>query len=507
MWSFWLVSSLTLLLFPLACSPAEKDLSPQAALLWDGPQLPQRSSFDFAGDKITVLTGDSVIITKARLFQKNQIFIKDYIVDVTNPARSGWNLGQQAKRYEATRLSHHEGFISKDSYGSEYKLHGRLSYTQCVTLCLLEKAALPSTNQQVNELIALHGNLEGFFWLKVDQFMTEGKYTLDFNHRQLFPENFWSNGTTQLYHFHDDQYQPIPHQNLHGLTTYYDFESKTYYNRQFHGLIVRSNVRRDIQILIPVSATAHGGTFSEGNCVCARDLSLNLKNTFAAKTLARRARYRTIRSPRFLEVQRIKSISENPLGSNVVSILGNPKFFSSPDFSCFSPDDLHYLRIDDLRNASQRYKRGLPIAAKLSLLVATKLAQFSLPYAFSHKEDFLQKLKSEVKGRFLSVPTISNVTLQAYMNEKFGSGATSVHVMEDRIKVDYEEPNQALSTFAPPSLHHAKSLESISHDLSYIEKEILPQISPALLQDLIIQLPYALNQGTQILLKTRFPLL
>ena len=488
----------------LTSSLAEDAFSPDVALLWQGPQAPQRSSFDFSGDKLTVITGDSVIVTKARLHQKNQIFIRDFIVDLTSPARSGWNLGMQAQRYEGTRLSNHEGFISHQHYAYEYKLHGSLSQDQCLTLCLLEKSSLPSKEAQVKELTSLFKSLKDFFWIQVEQDMSGGTYILTFDHHQVFPRNLWSNGTMNLFNYHDDHYQTIPHQKLYGITSYYNFESGTYYNRQFHKLIARMTINRDLQVLIPLAATAHNNKFSEAACVCARDLSLNLKHTYEAQTLARRARYRILRSPKFLEVQRVKSVTDNPLSSNVLSILGNPTFYSSPSFSHMTPDDLHPLRIDDHRNASYRYKRGLPLAAKLSLIMASKLAQFSLPYAFSNQEDILQKLKTQIKGKFLEVPqtSLSNVSFQSYLNEKFGSGSTSVLVLEDRIRVSYDEPNMSLSTMEPPSLSHAKNLHSISYDLSYIEKEILPQISPALLKKLIQHLPYQLNPGSQILLKS-----
>ena len=134
-----------------------------------------------------------------------------------------------------------------------------------------------------------------------------------------------------------------------------------------------------------------------------------------------------------METQRVKRVSEDPLSSNVLSILSEPKFYFSPSFTCISPWDLHHLRIEDHRNASLRYKRALPLAAKLSLMMATKLAQFSLPYAFQHQENFLKKLKNEVKGKFLSVPQVSNVSFQSYLNDKFGSGSTSVDFLEDRM--------------------------------------------------------------------------
>ena len=497
-----LLSPLLFLLLQLTCSPATDNFSPDEALIWEGPQTPHRTSFDFSGDKISVITGDAVIITKARLHQKNQVFIRDYIVDLTSPARSGWNLGQQARRYEGLRLSNHEGFISQPHFGFEYKLHGSLSHDQCLTLCLLEKSQLPSTDTQVMELSILYTSLKDFFWIKVDQHMSGDKYSLDFFHKQVFPDNLWSNGSLHLFHYHGDRYQLISNKKLHGITSYYDFESGTYYNRQFHGLIARMNVAKDLQILVPLAKTAHIDKFSEGACVCTRDLSLNLKNTFEAQTFARRARYRTIRSPRLLEVQRVKRVSDDPLSSNVLSILSQPKFYSSPSFACVSPWDLHHLRIDDHKNVSLRYKRALPLAAKLSLIMATKLAQFSLPYAFSHQESFLRKLKTEVKGRFLPVPQVSNVSFQSYLNDKFGAGPTHVTSLEDRINVSYDEPNMSLSTMAPPSLSHAKDLEGISHDLSYIEKEILPHLSQALLQQLIKDLPYKLNPGSQILLRT-----
>ena len=491
-----------LLLLLLNCPLATEVFSKDEALIWEGPQQPERNSFDFSGEKITVITGDAVIITKARLHQKNQVFIRDYIVDLTSPARSGWNLGQQAKRYEGLKFSNHEGFISHQHYEFEYKMHGSLSHDQCLTLCLLEKSTLPSTEKQIMELSSLYTSLKDFFWIKVDQHMSKDQYSLDFFHKQVFPENLWSNGSLHLFHYHNDRYQLISKEKLHGITSYYNFESGTYYNRQFHRLVARMNVVKDFEILVPLAKTAHVDEFSKGVCLCTRDLSLNLKNTYEAQSFARRARYRTVRSPRLLETQRVKRVSEDPLSSNVLSILSEPKFYFSPSFTCISPWDLHHLRIEDHRNASLRYKRALPLAAKLSLMMATKLAQFSLPYAFQHQENFLKKLKNEVKGKFLSVPQVSNVSFQSYLNDKFGSGSTSVDFLEDRINVSYEEPTMALSSMAPPSLSHAKDLESISHDLSYIEREILPHISPALLQKLLVDLPYQLNAGSPILLKT-----
>ena len=128
-----------LLLLKVSILLASENVSPNGALKWDGPQQPQRSSFDFSGEKVTVITGDAVILTKARLHQKNQIFIRDFIVDITSPARSGWNLGQQAKRYEGARFSHHEGFISHLEFGFEYKLHGSLSRPMCYNVFVGER--------------------------------------------------------------------------------------------------------------------------------------------------------------------------------------------------------------------------------------------------------------------------------------------------------------------------------------------------------------------------------
>ena len=490
-----------LLLLKVSILLASENVSPNGALKWDGPQQPQRSSFDFSGEKVTVITGDAVLLTKARLHQKNQIFIRDFIVDITSPARSGWNLGQQAKRYEGARFSHHEGFISHLEFGFEYKLHGPLSQDRCVTMCLLENASLPSTGQHILELSTLFTSLKDFFWIKVDQHMSGNKYSLDFNHKQVFPDNLWSNGSVALFHYFNDRYQVIPNDKLHGITSYYDFESGNYYSRQFHQLSARMDVAQNLQILIPLARTAHVDRFAQSNCLCTRDLSLNLQNTYKAQTFARRARYRIVRSPRLLEVQRVKRVSNDPLPSNVLSILHNPKFYFSPSFSCISPWDLHHLRIVDHKNASLRYKRALPLAAKLSLIMATKLAQFSLPYAFSNKDVLLQKLKTEVKGKFLTMPQVANVSLQSYLTEKFGSGSTNLHLLEDRINVSYDEP-MSLTSQAPPSLQHAQDLERVSHDLRHIEKDILPQISQGLLQQLLKELPYTINKGSPILLKT-----
>ena len=187
MWVFPL--PVFLLIFMTSTLLAESSFSPEEALLWNGPEEPHRTSFNFSGDKLTVITGDSVIITKARLHQKNQVFIRDFIVDLTSPARSGWNLHQQAKRYEAVRLYNHEGFISQQHYHHEYKLHGLLSHSQCLTLCLLEKSQLPATAQQIKELASLYASLQDFFWIKVNQHMLGDSYTLDFHNTQVFPQN------------------------------------------------------------------------------------------------------------------------------------------------------------------------------------------------------------------------------------------------------------------------------------------------------------------------------
>ena len=261
---------------------------------------------------------------------------------------------------------------------------------------------------------------------------------------------------------------------------------------------------RNVEILIPLSSTAHTTSFSKAACMCVRDLSENLKNSYEAKTLSRRAKFRTLRSPRRIEIQRVKSMSADPKYSNVLSILERPKFYSPTSFSYLSPSDLHPLRIEDHRQAVARSKRGLPIAAKLSLVMAAKLAQFSLPYALSGQENLLQKLQTEIKGKLLSIPAsrINGSSFKGYLENNFNSGPLSVQLLDDRLSVLYEEQSSALSSFEPPSLAHAKKLYSVSYDLQFVEKELLPNLSSALLHQLIASLPYPLNPGSPILLKT-----
>lgn len=496
--------STLLLLHHLQFSFSLDEFSPSKAILWQTPQTPHKTTFDFAGDQLTVLTGDSVILTKASLHRKNQLFVKDFIVDYSSPARSGWNLGMQASRYEGMHLTNHQGFISHQSYTYEYKMHGALSHDQCGTLCLLEQAHMPASKGQVQELSSLYTSLKDFYWIQVDQHMLENSYSLDFDHTQVFPENRLSNASVRLFHYHEDRYQMIPSHQLHGITEYYSFESNTYYNRQFHKLVASMDMNQHIEVLVPLLTTAHVDTFAKRACICVRNLSLNLKNTIEAKAMSRRVRFRILRSPKYLEVQRVKSVSDGPLTSNVLSILGNPQFFRPSTFSYISPSDLYPLRIEDQRNASQRHKRAIPLAAKLSFLMASKLVQFSLPYAISGHQNFLQKLKSEVQGKFLSAPqvSLSNSSFQSYLNDKFSTGSAKVSMKEDRILVEYDEPNQSLQSKDPPSLSHVHQLNDISFDLSFIEKEILPQISPALLHQLIQSLPFQLNPGSPILLKT-----
>ena len=498
------LGALALQLLILDFSSSLDDFSPTKALLWQSPQQPHRSSFDFAGDKLSVLMGDSVMLTKASLHRKNQLFVKDFIVDYSSPSRSGWNLGMQTRRYEGMQLTNHQGFISHPSYENEYKMHGSLSHHQCNTLCLLEQAHTPATKSQVQELSSLFISLKNFYWIEVKQHVSSGSYSLDFDHTQVFPDNHMSNASTRLFHYHEDKYQLIPSHQLHGTTEYYSFESNTYYNRQFHRLVASMDMKNNIEVLVPLLATAHVDPFAERNCICVRDLSLNLKNTIEAKAISRRVRFRILRSPKYLEVQRVKSVSKGPSSSNVLSILGNPEFFRPSTFAYVAPTDLYPLRIDDQRNVSQRFKRGIPLAAKLSFHMASKLVQFSFPYAISGHQHFLEKLKNEVKGKFLSPPQpfVSNSSFQTYLNDKFSTGSTKVSMMEDRVLIDYEEPNHSLKSKDPPSLSHVHQLKDISFDLHYIEREILPELSPVLLQQLVKGLPYQLNPGSPILLKT-----
>ena len=502
-WAFLATSLIVLLLLqPLR----SETFSPEKALSWISPQEPSRTTFNLSNNhsQLTILLGDSVILTKASLHQKNQLFFQDFIVDISSPARAGHNLFQQASKYEGMRLTNVNNFISHQSFSNEYKLHGTLEYTRCETLCILEKASLPSSLQHITELESLYGSLQDSYWIHVDQQITKNEYFLSFANSPLFPQNHFSNGSLHLFHFSEDRYRRIDKAMLHGITTYYSYESDSYYNRQYHQLVARMDMLRNVEILIPLSSTAHSTSFSKAACMCVRDLSENLKNSYEAKTLSRRAKFRTLRSPRRIEVQRVKSMSADPKYSNVLSILEHPQFYSPSTFSYLSPSDLHPLRIEDHRRGVARSKRGLPIAAKLSLVLAAKLAQFSLPYALSGQENLLQKLQTEIKGKLLSIPAsrLNGSSFKEYLENTFNSGPLSVQLLDDRLSVLYEEKSSALSSLEPPSLTHAKKLYSVSYDLQFVEKELLPNLSSALLHQLIDSLPYPLNPGSPILLKT-----
>ena len=503
LWAF-LASSLIVLL--LAAPAASQSFSPDKALLWSAPQEPSRTTFNLSQDhsKLSVLLGDSVIITKASLHQKNQIFIRDFFVDISSPARAGFNLFEQASRYEGMRLTNVENFISHQSFSNEYKIHGLLDHNRCETLCLLEKAHLPSTARQIQELESLHGSLQDSYWIEVSQHISADEYFLSFDNSPLFPKNSFSNGTLQLFHFYDDRYQKIEKSKLHGITTYYSYESDSYYNRQFHQLTGRMDMARNVQVLVPLSSTAHAGAFSRATCLCVRDLSENLKDSYEAQALTKRAQFRALRSPRHIEVQRIKSITSDPKSSNVLSILAEPKFYTSPAPSFLAPSDLHPLRIEDHRELAGRSRRALPLAAKLSLVMAAKLAQFSLPYALSGQENILQRLQTEIKGKLLSVPVsqVNGSSFQKYLDNNFNTGPMSVQLLEDRVSVSYEGNSEALRSLKPPSLRHAQKLHDISYDLKFVEKELLPNLASALLLQLVAHLPYQINPGSPVLLKT-----
>ena len=77
-----------------------------------------------------------------------------------------------------------------------------------------------------------------------------------------------------------------------------------------------------------------------------RDLSLNLKNARMASLLAEEARFRTIRSPQKLEIQRVKKVSPSPALSNVESILKDQRYYVPEERTYMDQSDLYDLRLD-----------------------------------------------------------------------------------------------------------------------------------------------------------------
>ena len=514
LWTFLAAS-----LFFIDCSVP--DFTPEKAFQWNYPVTPEKHKFHPSAasqdESVTVLLSDSAVLLKSRLYHRYQIFVVDKLVDHSDPSINGFNLQQQLARFSRDKLNNHEGFISLPSFLYEYRFQHQLTYDQCHTLCLFHKSALPTSINHLSELQTLIPRSHEYIWTQVNQsFSNDQDYRVDFDLTEILPTNrFNGNSTTQLFHYHQGEYRPLPISGLHGRVKYYTYERDSYYSRQPHQLLARVDVHNHWQVLVPQWSGTQPSMFGKALCTCVRDLTRNLKNAHRAASLAEEARLRTIRSPQELEIQRVKKVSPSEEFSNVENILRDQQFYIPNQRSYVGNHDLYDLRLDtgsdinvinnDPPTNASRQRRALPLAASLGLGVISKIVQFSVPYMLSDGRNFIQQLKRETGGLLMRAPKQkkNKISFQEYISSRFASSPANFTVESDRLRIDMKYNNPALRSLAEPSLPQAIELESTSRQLQYIEQHVLPFLPMALVQQIIGNLPFPLRPASDILIRVQ----
>ena len=492
--------------------------SPDQALQWHSPVTPEKYSFQPSqsshDEKVTLLLSDSAVLSTSKLYHRYQIFAIDRLVDHSDPSLMGFNLQQQIARFGKDKLARHENFISLPSFYYEYRFHHQVTFDQCQTLCLFQKANMITSILHIFELRKLVPRAQEFMWAHINQtFSDDKKYEVKFDSTEILPMNRFNNSTTQLYHYHEGHYQELPFAGLHGRVKYYTYERQSYYSRQPHQLLARVNVSNDWQVLIPQWSGTQPSQFAMGLCTCVRDISNNIRNAQRAAELAEEARFRTIRSPQQLEVQRVRQVSPSPDLSNVESILKNQQYYVPQQRAFMTQNDLYDLRLEagsspgglSYDGNTTRHRRALPMAASLGLGVISKMVQFSLPYMLKDGKAFMKALKRETGGLLLRAPQSdhTNMTFQEYISQRFSPSPANFTVESDRLVIGMQDRHSVLGSLADPNIEQAQQLGRVSRQLQYIEQNVLPWLPHALLHQIIRDLPYPLRPGSDILFQTK----
>ena len=495
--------------------------NPDQAFHWNQAVQPGKYQFQPSpssqDESVTILLSDSPVLVKSNMYHRYQIFTVDRLIDHSSPSLAGFNLQQQISRFSRDKLGNHEGFVSLPSFVYEYKFQHQLTYEQCQTVCLFQKATLLKSIDHLAELRTLIPRSHEYIWTAVNQSFTNDKdYKVVFDLTEIFPENrFNGNSSTILYHYYQGEYEQLPFADLHGRVAYYTYESDAYYSKQPYSLLARVNIANQWQVLIPQWGGTQQARFGKALCTCVRDLSRNLKNSQRATALAQEAGLRTIRSPQNLEVQRVKSVSPSSRLSNVESILSDQQYFKPGHRSYMRLADIYDLRLEaaaahdgrvssPLTNGS-RHKRALPLAASMGLGVISKIVQFSLPYMMSDGKNFIRKIKQEIGGSFMRAPqSLGNETsFEQYISARFTASPARITVESDRVKIHMKDQNSALRSLADPSLEQAQKLASASRQLQYIEQNVLPYLPSILLHQVMAELPFPLRPDSQILARVQ----
>ena len=527
----WRFLAASLIFLELAFSEFDQD----NAFQWKGFQSPEkhqfRSQIGSKDETVSIVLADSPILTKSKVYHRYQVFAVDKLIDHSEPSVQGFNLVNQIARYSPHKLQNHERFVSLPNFQYEYRFHHRLTFQQCETICIFDKAGIVRTINHVRELKELIPRSTEYIWAAVNQTYTTNNnvYKLEFDFTEIIPRNlFGGNASTQIFHYHQGSYAPLHHSYLHGRVKYYNYERGSYYSKQPHQLLARVNVHDQWQVLVPQWSGTQPSEFARGLCACVRDLSLNLKNARMASLLAEEARFRTIRSPQKLEIQRVKKVSPSPALSNVESILKDQRYYVPEERTYMDQSDLYDLRLEaalhnslieqgqnltrlvNMLSQSQqpstsRQRRAMPLAASLGLGVISKVVEFSLPYMIPKGEGIIRSIKKEIGGSLMRVPKkrkISDaISFQDYLSSRFQESPTNISVESDRIKISLRDRNPALRSLADPSLEQAQLLQSTSRHLQYLEKNVLPYLPTLLVDQIITELPFPIRPESDILIR------
>ena len=495
---------------------------------WNGAQQPEQHTFQFSdtGQSVKMLLSDAPVFSLHSSVSKFQVYRIDRILDFSSFARLGLNLKSQLSRFDKEHLHQHDGFISDLNFHFEFFLQSGLSMAECTNLCVSLGANVLQKKSELKELLQLKPIFRGFYWTKhfqtVSGSASHPKYRLDFNSHQIFPSNnFSSLGHVKLFHYNKGAFEELPFQKIRARTFYWSGERRQYYTAEPYQLLSRiSGNGQNFQIIIPLLHSSHRPPFLLATCACVRTLTLNLRNTYLAHSIAERARLQIKGKPQNMEMQRVKAVSPSSSLSTVPAILRDfhrPYQMNFRDY--LMEQDVYPLQIHDsislptreVPNQSGNHsltKRALSMAS-LGFTVLTKAIQYSTPYILDQGKNVMSKLADRIGGRLFS-PTArfsntSNATFQQTMQQQFPpiTSSTNITLSADRILLQLHEIQPAVTSTAVPDVRHARRLQMAAVHLDLFWTHVIPLLPDLVAESLIPTLPFPLKQGSKILVHIR----